>query len=139
MNNEFKNLLTQYQSDWETVTSSETLEQLQDTYTNAESSRDEAINWIFEQVDSEEGQADYFNTFGQFETDVIDNGGSIPIFDETFDIYDSFDEYEAYYQRYGCMTPEYVVSWDTTNILFDDTEGNIEIIARPDVLMNGND
>lgn len=139
MNNEFKNLLTQYQSDWETVTSSETLEQLQDTYTNAESSRDEAINWIFEQVDSEEEQADYFNTFGQFETDVIDNGGSIPIFDETFDIYDSFDEYEAYYQRYGCMTPEYVVSWDTTNILFDDTEGNIEIIARPDVLMNGND
>ena len=139
MNNEFKNLLTQYQSDWETVTSSETLEQLQDTYTNAESSRDEAINWIFEQVDSEEEQAEYFNTFGQFETDVIDNGGTIPIFDETFDIYESFDEYEAYYQRYGCMTPEYVVSWDGTNILFDDTEGNIEIIARPDVLMNAND
>ena len=139
MNNEFKNLLTQYQSDWETVTSSETLEQLQDTYTNAESSRDEAINWIFEQVDSEEEQAEYFNTFGQFETDVIDNGGTTPIFDETFDIYESFDEYEAYYQRYGCMTPEYVVSWDGTNILFDDTEGNIEIIARPDVLMNAND
>lgn len=139
MNNEFKKLLSQYQSDWETVTSSETLEQLQDTYTNSESSRDEAINWIFEQVDTEEEQAEYFNTFGQFETEITDNNGSIPIFDESFDIYESFDEFEAYYQRYGCMTPEYVVSWDDTNILFDDTEGNIEIIARPDVLMNSND
>ena len=60
----------------------------------------------------------------------------VPVFDHTFNPDSSFEEYEGYYQRYGCMTPDYLVSWDNQNILFDDTEGNIEIVARPDVLMD---
>jgi hypothetical protein len=73
------------------------------------------------------------------ESALIDESNGIPVFDDSFDIYESFDEYESYYQRYGCLTPEFVVSWDTENILFDDGDGNIEIVARPDVLMRNGD
>lgn len=135
MSNNFKTLIENYTSELERCIVAETLEQLQDAYTNMESSREEIFDWVYQNVETEEEQYAYFSTFGQAEADTLDGTTGIPIFDETFDIYDSFDQYEAYYQRYGCMTPEFVVSWDTENFLFDDGEANIEIVARPDVLM----
>jgi hypothetical protein len=135
MSNNFKTLLENYTSELEQCIGCESLEQLQDAYTNMESSREEILNWVFENVETEEEQSAYFSTFGETESSILDGTSGIPIFDESFDIYESFDEYEAYYQRYGCMSPEFVVSWDTENVLFDDGEGNIEIVARPDVLM----
>ena len=135
MNSEFKNLMENFANEWENAINSETLEQLQDRYTNSESSREEILTWIFENINSDEEQGEYFNFFGEMEASLIDDSDGLPIFDQEFDIYESFDEYEAYYQRYGCLTPEFVISWDTTNILFDDGDGNIEIVSRPDVLM----
>lgn len=139
MNNDFKTLIQSYSDEWENVTSAETLEQLQDAYTNFESTREEILTWVFENMETEEEQSEYFNTFGTMESELIDNSNGVPIFDQSFDIYESFDEYESYYQRYGCLTPEFVVSWDEQNILFDDGDGNIEIVARPDVLMGNVD
>lgn len=136
MNNNFKKLLEQYSEEWQSVVSSQTLEQLEESYTNSESTREEIMNLVFTTIDDEQEQGQYFSTFGELETHLWENVGEIPIFDEAFDIYDSFDEYESYYQRYGCMTPEFIVSWDSENVLFTDGEV-IEIIARPDVLMSG--
>ena len=136
MNNNFKKLLEQYSEEWQSVVSSQTLEQLEESYTNSESTREEIMNLVFTTIDDEQEQGQYFSTFGELETHLWENVGEIPIFDEVFDIYESFDEYESYYQRYGCMTPEFIVSWDTENVLFTDGEV-IEIVDRPDVLMNG--
>jgi hypothetical protein len=139
MNNDFNKMLDSYSSEWEQCLNTQTLEQLQDSYTNVESTREEILNWVFDNIKSDEEQSEYFVTFGQMESALIDESNSIPVFDDSFDIYESFDEYESYYQRYGCLTPEFVVSWDTENILFDDGDGNIEIVARPDVLMRNGD
>lgn len=139
MNNDFNKMLDSYSSEWEQCLNAQTLEQLQDSYTNVESTREEILNWVFDNIKSDEEQSEYFVTFGQMESALIDESNGIPVFDDSFDIYESFDEYESYYQRYGCLTPEFVVSWDTENILFDDGDGNIEIVARPDVLMRNGD
>jgi hypothetical protein len=139
MNNDFNKMLDSYSSEWEQCLNTQTLEQLQDSYTNVESTREEILNWVFDNIKSDEEQSEYFVTFGQMESALIDESNGIPVFDDSFDIYESFDEYESYYQRYGCLTPEFVVSWDTENILFDDGDGNIEIVARPDVLMRNGD
>jgi hypothetical protein len=139
MNNDFNKMLDSYSSEWEQCLNTQTLEQLQDSYTNVESTREEILNWVFDNIKSDEEQSEYFVTFGQMESALIDESNSIPVFDDSFDIYASFDEYESYYQRYGCLTPEFVVSWDTENILFDDGDGNIEIVARPDILMRNGD
>ena len=139
MNNNFKQLLERFSDEWESVIKTDSLERLQDAYTNSESTREEILTWIFENISDEELQGEYFTTFGEFESTLVDDSNGIPVFDESFDIYESFDEYESYYQRYGCLTPEFVISWDTENILFDDGDGNIEIVARPDVLMGNVD
>jgi hypothetical protein len=139
MNNNFKQLLERFSDEWESVINTDSLDRLQDAYTNSESTREEILTWIFENISDEELQGEYFTTFGEFESTLVDDSNGIPVFDESFDIYESFDEYESYYQRYGCLTPEFVVSWDTENILFDDGDGNIEIVARPDVLMGNTD
>ena len=138
MNNNFTKLLEQYSEEWKSVVSAQTLEQLEESYTNVESTREEIMNLVFTTIDDEQEQGQYFSTFGELETHLWENVGEILIFDETFDIYESFDEYESYYQRYGCMTPEFIVSWDSENVLFTDGEV-VEIVARPDVLMNGVD
>jgi len=139
MDSNFKSLLETFQKDWSNVVGAESLEQLQDAYTNSESSREELFTWVFESLQDEDNQAEYFDLIGKTETKLWKDVGEIPIFDDEFDVYDSFDEYEGYYQRYGCMTPEFVISWDTENILFDDGDSNIEIVARPDVLMGNVD
>ena len=139
MNNNFKQLLERFSEQWKDVTESSNLEEVESTFSAVEETRDDILNWVFDNIQDEEEQGSYFNTFGEVESNLAQTLGDIPIFDDGFDIYESFDEYESYYQRYGCLTPEFVISWDTENILFDDGDGNIEIVARPDVLMGNTD
>jgi len=138
MNNNFKKLLEQFSDDWETVVNTESLQQLQETFLHSEETRADILNWIFEHIEDDEEQIEYFASFGSLESTLLDTVGDIPIFDEDFDIYTSFEQYEAYYQRFGCMAPEFVVSWDDQNVLWTD-EDTIEIIKRPDVLMSESD
>ena len=133
MNNDFKNLLEQFTDEWGTIVQSTSLEELQETFSRVEETRFDILNWVFEKVGDEE-QSEYFTAFGSIESNLLDTVGDIPIFDEKFDIYASFEEYETYYQRFGCMTPEFVISWDNQNVLWTDEE-TIEIIKRPDILM----
>lgn len=134
MNNNFKKLLEQFTDEWGTVVQSTTLEELQETFSRVEETRIDILNWVFEKVEDDEEQSEYFSTFGSLEANLLDTIGDIPVFDEKFDIYASFEEYETYYQRFGCLAPEYVISWDNQNVLWTDEE-TIEIIKRPDILM----
>jgi hypothetical protein len=135
MNNNFQNLLDRFSDEWEEVVNSTTLQEIEKTFSKLESTREEILNWVFDNILNDEELADYFNMFGELESNLVAMFGDIPVFDEEFDIYDSFDEYEAYYQRYGCMVPEFVISWDKDSILFHDDDGNVQITQRPDILM----
>ena len=138
MNNNFKQLLERFSEQWKDVTQSSNLEEVESTFSAVEETRDYILNWIFENTEEGDEQGSYFNTFGEVESNLAETVGDIPVFDDKFDIYESFDEYETYYQRYGCMVPEFVISWDEKQILWSD-ELNIDYIQRPDVLMSGND
>jgi hypothetical protein len=134
MNNNFKELLEQYSDEWETCVNSRTLEQLEENFSRCEDIRTNIFNWVFDNIEDGPEQGEYFATFGDLESNLITTTGDIPVFDTSFDIYESFDQYGAYYQRYGCMAPEYVISWDTESFLWAD-EDTVQIIKRPDVLM----
>jgi hypothetical protein len=138
MNNNFKQLLEQFSTRWDDVSNSSNLEEVEKSFVLLEEVREDILNWVFENIDDENEQGSYFSTFGELESNLFQLSGGIPIFDDTFDIYESFDEYEAYYQRYGCMVPEFVISWDNQKILWSD-DLTIEYIQRPDILMSGND
>ena len=134
MNNNFKQLLERFTEEWETVVNATNLHELEDKFLRYEETRTDILNWVFENLQDEEEQSEYFSTFGSLESNLLDTVGDIPVFDEKFDIYASFEEYETYYQRFGCMTPEFVISWDKDSVLWTD-EDTIEIVKRPDVLM----
>lgn len=136
---EFSELVQRFSKEWDGLVGSETLEQVEDAVTNVDSSRDEIMAWVMENIEDEAIQEEYFARFGEIEYSLEETIGGIPVFDVEFEVYDSFDQYEGYYQRYGCMTPEYVISWDGENILFADDYGTIEMIKRPDVLMSDAD
>lgn len=138
MNNNFKQLLEQFSSRWDDVANSSNLEEVEKSFLVLEEVREDILNWVFENIEDENEQGSYFSTFGDLESSLFESSGGIPIFDENFDIYDSFDEYEAYYQRYGCMVPEFVISWDSERVLWSD-DMNTDYIQRPDVLMGNND
>ena len=54
MNNNFQQLLDVYQHNWERVVKATSLDDVEKTYMIADESRDNALNWIFENV--EEGE-----------------------------------------------------------------------------------
>ena len=134
MNSNFKELVEQFSDQWKEVANSSDLDELRESFSKLEEIRENILTWVFENTQDEEKQGYYFSTFGNLESSLVESSGGIPVFDDEFDIYESFDEYETYYQRYGCMVPEYVISWDKTNVLWSD-DLTIDLIKRPDVLM----
>jgi hypothetical protein len=139
MNSNFKQLLDQFSEQWESVVQSSNLQEVESRFSDVEETRDDILNWVFDNIQNEEEQGSYFNTFGEVESNLAETLGDIHVFDDEFDIYESFDEYESYYQRYGCIVPEFVISWDDQRILWSDELQFIDYIQRPDVLMGGND
>jgi len=137
MNNNFKQLLEQFSEQWNDVTKSSNLEEVKSSFSNLEQTRETILECVFKNTDEGDEQGSYFYDFGELESKLLESSDGIPIFDDNFNIYESFDEYEAYYQRYGCMVPEFVISWDDTRLLWSD-DLTIDFIERPDVLMSGN-
>lgn len=135
MNNNFKDILEQYSDEWETVVKSTTLDQLAENFSRCAKLRASIFDWVFEKIEDGPEQGEYLSIFNDVESNLIEQVGDVPIFDTSLDINDSFNDYEGYYQRYGCMTPEDVVSWDKSSFLWVDDEGVTSIVIRPDVLM----
>lgn len=146
MNTNFEQMLDEFASIFELAKKSSNLEELKEHYIKFEDKREVIFGWIMENKPDEEERNQYVNKFANFEHDLwVDTNtktliGEIPIFDDEIyfdDIEQMFDDYGSYFQRYGCLIPDQIVSWDKENVLFNDEMGNVEIIKRPDVIVNG--
>jgi hypothetical protein len=144
-NQKFEILLQEFGRNFKTVSDSFDLQDLKEKYTALEISRENIFEWIISNIQDDEQKNQYMQEFGKFENSLwydeksneITSG--IPVFDLdiTFDEIDQmFDDYGSYFQRYGCLSPDQIVSWDKENVLFDDEFGNVEIVKRPDILLN---
>jgi hypothetical protein len=146
MKSDFEKMLEEFSSIFELAKKSVNLEELKDHYISFENQREVIFDWIMENKKDDESRGESMTKFAQFEHDLwVDSDtktliGEIPIFDESIffeDIEKMFDDYGSYFQRYGCLVPDQIVSWDKENVLFNDDMGNVEIIKRPDVIVNG--
>lgn len=141
-NEKFNQLLGEFKKNFELVSNSNDLQDLKEKYSALEISRENIFEWIISSIQEDEQKGEYMNKFGKFENSLFYNNNQdtgIPIFDLdiSFDEIDAmFEEYGSYFQRYGCLTSDQIVSWDKENVLFDDEFGNVEIVKRPDVLLN---
>lgn len=132
MNNTFKPMVENLSQEQRAVMESKNLQELRESYFNYKNSLNEIHDWIINTTDEKEKE-EYLNMIRPFE---FRDNKSIPVFDKFFDPNESYDEYEGYYQRYGCTSADSIVSYDTDNFLFDDGGFNFDIAIRPDVLMN---
>lgn len=144
-NNLFNGLLDIFKSNFKKASDATDLQDLKEKYIALEVSRDNVFDWIIENNPEEQDKYEYMSKFGKFESSLWETDNSqelivgIPIFDLdiSFDEIDQmFDDYGSYFQRYGCLSSDQIISWDKENVLFDDEFGNVEIVKRPDVLLN---
>jgi hypothetical protein len=144
-NEKFEILLNEFGRNFKLVSDAFDLQDLKEKYIALEISRENIFDWIISNIQDDEQKGEYMQRFGKFENDMwIDDKSNeittgIPIFDLniSFDEIDQmFEEYGSYFQRYGCLSPDQIISWDNENVLFDDEFGNVEIVKRPDVLLN---
>jgi hypothetical protein len=133
MNNNFKKLKDTYYDEWRQVSMCDSLEHIQDKYTNLLTTRIEIYDAIASQP--EETQQNYVAEISTLEDQLLCETGDVPTFDTQFNPHESFEEYEGYYQRYGCQDAYGIISWDEQNVLVYDGGENIDMIVRPDVLM----
>ena len=144
-NEKFNSLLEEFKKNFKLVSDADDLHDLKEKYTSLEISRENVFDWVISNIQDDEQKGEYLSKFGKFENSLWQTDSSqelvvgIPIFDLdiSFDEIDQmFDDYGSYFQRYGCMTSEQIISWDKENVLFDDEFGNVEIVKRPDILLN---
>ena len=144
-NEKFETLLKEFERNFKFATDSLDLQDLKDKYTALEISRENVFEWVIANIQDDEQKGEYLNKFGRFENLMWQGGKNnelntgIPVFDTdiSFDEIDQmFEDYGSYFQRYGCLTSDQIISWDTENVLFDDEFGNVEIVKRPDILLN---
>jgi hypothetical protein len=145
-NQKFEQMLEEFASIFELAKKSSNLEELKIHYISFEEKRENIFEWVMTNNTSDEEKSEYLSRFANYEHDLwVDSEtktliGDIPIFDDSIffeDIEKMFDDYGSYFQRFGCLIPDQIVSWDKQNVLFNDEMGNVEIIKRPDVIVNG--
>ena len=132
--NDFKKMLNEFEEEFIKVNNSENLQQLKENYIKLELVRESVFDSLFEKVLDTDERGEFLKTFSKFEYEIP---YSIPLFgNDDLDIIDSlFEEYNGYFQRFGCLNAEQIISWSDKEVLFDDEFGNIDIITRPDNLV----
>lgn len=139
MNNDLKPLFRKLDNSFKLVSESEDLNDLKDLYTQFELVRDEIIDWIEKRYSSDDDIFNqHINEMSRVEGQIFQKYGGVPIFDETLsdeELENLFEDYSAYFQRYGCLDYTDIISWDSRNVLIEDEIGTMEIVMRPDLLM----
>lgn len=132
--NDFKKMLNEFEEEFIKVNNSENLQQLKENYIKLELVRETMFDSLFEKVVDTDERGEFLKIFSKFEYEIP---YSIPLFgNDDLDIIDSlFEEYNGYFQRFGCLNAEQIISWSDNEVLFDDEFGNIDIITRPDNLV----
>lgn len=139
MSNEFKSIMEDMENSFIELHKSKSLGELKEKYTSFELNREKLIEWVNVNFnDTEELYHSYIDKIGDFEYRLFEEYGGIPVFDNNFssdDMDELFENYVSYFQRYGCLNTEQIISWDRTNILLEDELGSVEAVVRPDVLL----
>jgi hypothetical protein len=132
--NDFKKMLNEFEAEFIKVNNSENLQQLKENYIKLELVRESVFDSLFEKVLDTDERGEFLKTFSKFEYEIP---YSIPLFgNDDLDTIDSlFEDYNGYFQRFGCLNAEQIISWSDTEVLFDDEFGNIDIVTRPDTLV----
>lgn len=132
--NDFKKMLNEFEEEFIKVNNSENLQQLKENYIKLELVRETMFDSLFEKVVDTDERGEFLKTFSKFEYEIP---YSIPLFgNDDLDTIDSlFEDYNGYFQRFGCLNAEQIISWSDTEVLFDDEFGNIDIVTRPDTLV----
>ena len=132
--NDFKKMLNEFEAEFIKVNNSENLQQLKENYIKLELVRESVFDSLFEKVLDTDERGEFLKTFSKFEYEIP---YSIPLFgNDDLDTIDSLSEdYNGYFQRFGCLNAEQIISWSDTEVLFDDEFGNIDIVTRPDTLV----
>ena len=132
--NDFKKMLNEFEEEFIKVNNSENLQQLKENYIKLELVRESVFDSLFEKVLDTDERGEFLKTFSKFEYEIP---YSIPLFgNDDLDTIDSlFEDYNGYFQRFGCLNAEQIISWSDKEVLFDDEFGNIDIITRPDNLV----
>jgi hypothetical protein len=146
MKNELNEKYQSFKDIFEIVKVCKNLEELREQYILFEAKREEIWEYIMANTQTDEERGAYLTEFANYELDLWVDGdtktfiGNVPMFDEDVyfeDIEKMFDDYGSYFQRYGCLSPEQVISWDKENAMVVDEMGNVEIIKRPDIIVKG--
>lgn len=132
--NDFKKMLNEFEAEFIKVNNSENLQQLKENYIKLELVRESVFDSLFEKVLDTDERGEFLKIFSKFEYEIP---YSIPLFgNDDLDTIDSlFEDYNGYFQRFGCLNAEQIISWSDTEVLFDDEFGNIDIVTRPDTLV----
>ena len=132
--NDFKKMLNEFEAEFIKVNNSENLQQLKENYIKLELVRESVFDSLFEKVLDTDERGEFLKKFSKFEYEIP---YSIPLFgNDDLDTIDSlFEDYNGYFQRFGCLNAEQIISWSDTEVLFDDEFGNIDIVTRPDTLV----
>lgn len=132
--NDFKKMLNEFEDEFIKVNNSENLQQLKENYIKLELVRENIFDSLFDKVQDTDERGEFLKTFSKFEYEIP---YQIPLFsDDGIDQVDSlFEDYNGYFQRFGCLNAEQIISWSDTEVLFDDEFGNIDIVTRPDTLV----
>jgi hypothetical protein len=132
--NDFKKMLNEFEDEFIKVNNSENLQQLKENYIKLELVRENIFDSLFEKVQDTDERGEFLKTFSKFEYEIP---YQIPLFsDDGIDQVDQlFEDYNGYFQRFGCLNAEQIISWSDTEVLFDDEFGNIDIVTRPDTLV----
>jgi hypothetical protein len=140
MNNEFQKLIKQAETSFKFVSESDSLETVKERYASFELIRSQLIAWINSNLAYDDAlYNEYMDRLGKAEYNYFEKYNGIPVFDDSFSeggIENIFEEHCAYFQRYGCLSVEQILSWDKRNILIEDEIGTIEMVIRPDILLS---
>lgn len=137
MRADFNKLIDEYKSKFKPVYDSDNLDTLREKYSEYSICKENIMDWIISNVEQESEESDrLFQILDNTEYKFISDYG-IPVYDDVpaEEMEEIFDVHASYFQRYGCIFFDQVISWDSKSILFEDEIGNCEIITRPDVLI----
>ena len=137
MKDDFNNLIDNYKSKFKPVYDSNNLDILKEKYSEYSICKENIIDWILSNADQDSEESNkMFKILDNTEYKFISDYG-IPIYDDipSEELEEIFDDHTSYFQRYGCISFDQIISWDMKSILFEDEIGNCEIIIRPDILI----
>lgn len=138
MNNDFNVLIKEYEKQFDPLTNCKNLQELKDAYSAYLIIKENVEDWIISNTEQYSDEyEECYQILDKSEYKFVSNYG-LPFFDDSTmseHVYDIYNEHSSYFQRYGCMYFDQIVSWDKVSMLVEDEIGNCEIITRPDVLM----